>query len=106
MRQAAKRAQQNTRAAPGRRGRREVEYALVVDGAEAPIDLGLFGELLLDEPNAHARQRSLEGIQLLRQVHIARVRSPSTARNLEVSEQGLIRWRNFDSPGKTVDRGG
>ncbi len=90
MGEATKRLEKDVRAAPGRGAPRDVEDELICNSAQAPVDLGLFWKLLLEQADAHARQGSFERVELLRQVHEARLRLGDEPRNLVASEIELI----------------
>ena len=91
MRQAPKGVDENAGAAPRRRAWRDVENQLVLDLAEPTIDVRLVGELFFAQSDSHPRQRSLQRIELAREVHGGRVRAREQPRNLVVWERGLVR---------------
>ena len=53
--------------------------------------MGLFGELLFEEDDPHARQSSFQCVELLREFHAPKVRPGPEPRNLVVSRAELVR---------------
>jgi len=104
VRQSAKRAKQHLRPAPRWSRGRDIHHELPANVAQAPVDMGFFGELLFEQDNPHARQGSFQCVELLREFHGPKVRPGTEPRNLVVSEAELVRWCGLDSPCKTMDR--
>lgn len=91
MGQSAERVEQHLGPTPWRGIRRDIEQHLASDSTKTTVDVRLGGQLLFENADAHAGERSLEGIELGRKLHESRVRRGSEARNLEVSKAPLVR---------------
>lgn len=104
VRQSAESAEQDLGSAPRWGGWRHVNDQLVPDLAEAPVDVGFIGQFLFEQANPEARHGSFQCVELQRQVHGLSVRPKAGFRNLVVLGAGLLRWCDFDSTSKTMDR--
>ena len=104
MRQSAESAEQNLGSAPGWGSWRQVNDQLAPDLAKAPVDLGFIGQFLFEQANPEAGHGSFQCVELQRQVHGPSVRPRAGSRNLVVLGAGLLRWCDFDSTSKTMDR--
>ena len=101
--QPAKRIQQDLGATPGRGRGRDVENRGSTDVTEAAIHMGFFGQVLLEHPDTHPRQCSLEGLEPISEFHASRLSPRRSLRNLEIPKARLLRYGGLDSPGETVD---
>ena len=104
MGQSAEGVEQDLSASPRRGHGRDVDDQLSADLAQAPVDVGFIGELFFEKANTEARQDPFQSVELVHEVHGAKVGPRAGLRNLVVPERELVRWRGFDSPSKTVDR--